>query len=156
MGLGAVDLAVLLAGASWLVGSRQGPVGGAPGNLLAGGICLDLLAGTGVVRSLNGKHGLAFAFPVATPTLLRWGGGVFISRVGFCAGVLAGVLPSLFSPGAPIGQNVELGHILNLGHRQLLAHLAIAHVLMERANHSGRMNIGDVILHLTESLDVLA
>ena len=45
MALGAVDLAVLLAGASWLVGNRQGPAGGAPGNLLAGGVCLDLLAG---------------------------------------------------------------------------------------------------------------
>ena len=27
---------------------------------------------------------------------------------------------------------------------------------MERANHDGRMNIGDVVLHPTEPLDVLA
>ena len=78
------------------------------------------------------------------------------SVVGFRAGVFAGVLPSLFSPGASVGQNVELGHILNLGHRQLLAHLASVHVLVERANHSGGMNVGDVVLHPAESLDVLA
>src|SRR4051812_37914716 len=65
--LGAVDFAVLLAGAPWLVGSRQGSAGGAPGNLLAGGVCFDLLAGTGDVRPLNGKHGLVLAFPIATP-----------------------------------------------------------------------------------------
>ena len=100
-------------------------------------VCLDLLGSAGVVRPLDGKYGLAFAFPVATPALLRRGGGVFIGRVGFRAGVFAGVLPSLFSSGASIGQNVELGHILNLGHRQLFAHLAVAHVLMEHATSAG-------------------
>ena len=35
-------------------------------------------------------------------------------------------------------------------------HLAIAHVLMEHTDHVGWMNIGDVVLHPAESLDVLA
>ena len=40
-------------------------------------------------------------------------------------------------------------------HRQLFTHLAIAHVLVECANHSGGMNVGVVVLHPAESLDVL-
>ena len=72
--LGAVDLAVLLVGASWLVGNRQGPASGGPDNLLAGVVCLGLLGSTGVVGSLDGKHDLALALPITTPTLLRRGG----------------------------------------------------------------------------------
>ena len=87
MALGVVDLEVLLVGASWLVGGRQGPVGGAPANLLAGVVRLDLLGGAGVAGSLNGKYGLAL-------TLLCWGSDIFICGVGFHTGVLAGVLPS--------------------------------------------------------------
>ena len=41
--LGAVDLAVLLVGAPWLVGSNHGPASGTPGNHLAGVVCLGLL-----------------------------------------------------------------------------------------------------------------
>ena len=97
--LGAVDLAILLVRAPWLVGSRQGPASGAPGNLLVGLVCLGLLGGAGVVGSLDGKHGLALAFPVATPALLHRGGSVFISRVGFRAGVLAGGTSFPLQPG---------------------------------------------------------
>ena len=35
-------------------------------------------------------------------------------------------------------------------------HLAVADILMERADHSGRMNIWDVVLHPAEPLYVLA
>ena len=35
-------------------------------------------------------------------------------------------------------------------------HLAIAHVLVERTDHGGRMNVGDVVLPSVEPLDVLA
>ena len=91
--LGAMDLAILLVGAPRLVGNHQGPESGAPGNFLAGVVCLGLLGSAGVVGSLYGKHGLALAFPVVTPALLCRGNSVFISRVGFRAGVLAGVLP---------------------------------------------------------------
>ena len=41
---GAMDLAVLLVGASWLVGSRQGPASGASSNLLVGVAALVFLA----------------------------------------------------------------------------------------------------------------
>ena len=93
--LGAVDLAVLLVRAPWLVGCRQGPARGAPSNILVGVICLGLLGGAGVVGSLDGKHGLALTLPVAAPTLFHRGGGVFVHRIGFRAGVLAGYfLPS--------------------------------------------------------------
>ena len=56
MALGAVDLAVLLVGASWLAGGCQGQAGGTPGNLLAGVISLGFFGGAGLARSLNGKH----------------------------------------------------------------------------------------------------
>ena len=126
-----------------LVRSRQGPASGAPGNFLAGVVCLSLLGGAGAVGSLDGKHSLALAFPIATPTLLRRGSDVFISIVGFRAGVLAGVLPSLFGPGASVGQNIKFGHILDLVHRQLFTHLVVVYVLMERTDDSGGMNVWD-------------
>ena len=126
MALGAMDLAVLLVGASLFVGSRQGPASGTPGNILAGVACLGLFCSAGVVGSLDGKHGLALAFPVTAPALLCWGGGI-ASGIGFCAGIFARVFPSLFSASTLIGQNIELGHILNLVHCQLFTHLAIAH-----------------------------
>ena len=88
--------------------------------------------------------------------LLRRGSGVLIGRVGFCAGVFARVLPSLFSPGASIGQNVKFGYFLDLVHCQLFTHLAVTHILMECADHGGRMNIWDVVLHLAEPLYLLA
>ena len=155
MALVVVDLAVLLVGASWLVGGCQGPTGSAPDNLLDGVVTLGLLGGAGVTGSLNIKHSLAIMLPIAASALLCRGEGVFVCGVSFHAGILAGVLPSLFSPGAPIGQNIKSGHILNLVHCQFFAHLAVAHVLMERADHGGGMNIGDVVLHPAESLDVL-
>ena len=95
MALGAVDLAVLLVGASWLAGGRQGQAGGTPGNLLVGVVSLGLFGGTELAGYLNGKHSLALALPVAVPTFLCRGGGVFICGVGFRTGVLAGYfLPS--------------------------------------------------------------
>ena len=51
MALGAVDLAILLVGASWLVGGRQGPASGTTSNFLARVACLGLLGYAGVVVS---------------------------------------------------------------------------------------------------------
>ena len=62
--LGAVDLVVVLVGASWLVSSCQGPARGAPGNFFVGVVCLGLLGSAGVLGSLDGKHSLALALPV--------------------------------------------------------------------------------------------
>ena len=70
--LGAVDLAVLLVGASWLAGGRQGQAGGTPSNLLAGVVSLGLVSSAELAGSLNGKHSLALALPVGAPTLLCW------------------------------------------------------------------------------------
>ena len=78
MAFGAMDLAVLLVGVSWLLGSRQGPAGDTPGNFLAGVIRLGFLGGAGVIRSLDGKHGLPLALPVMVPALLRWSGDILI------------------------------------------------------------------------------
>ena len=78
MAFGVMDLAVLLVGVSWRLGSRQGPVGDTSGNFLAGVICLGFLGRAGVVRSLDGKHTLTFALPVAAPAFLRWGGSILI------------------------------------------------------------------------------
>ena len=102
MALGAVDLAILLVGASWLVGSRQAPASDTPGNLLAGVAHLGILGGAGVVEFLDGKHGLALVLLVMASALLRWGGGV-TSGVGFRTGIFAGVLPSLVNASASIG-----------------------------------------------------
>ena len=62
--LGAVDLAILLVGASWLVGSHQGPASGTPDNLLAGVTCLGLLGSAGVIGYLDGKHSIALTLYV--------------------------------------------------------------------------------------------
>ena len=78
MAFGAMDLAVLLVRASWLLSSHQGPAGDTLGNFLAGVICLGFLGGAGVFRSLDGKHGFTFALPVAAPTFLRRGGSILI------------------------------------------------------------------------------
>ena len=82
MALGAVDLAIMLVGAPWLVGGCQGPASGAPGNLLVGFVCLGLLGSAGVLGFLDGKHRLALALPVAAPALLHRGGCVFVYGVG--------------------------------------------------------------------------
>ena len=55
-----------------------------------------------------------------------------------------------------IDQNIKFEHIPDLVHRQLLPHLAVAHVLMKRADDSDRMNVWDVVPHMAESLYVLA
>ena len=115
--LGAVDVAVLLVGASWLAGGRQGQVGGTPGNLLAGVVSLGLFGGAELAGSLNGKHGLALTLPIAASALLCRGDDVFVCGVVFRASIFAGVLPPFFSPSASIGQNIKLGYILNLVHR---------------------------------------
>jgi hypothetical protein len=62
--LGAMDLAILLAGVFRPVGSRQGLAGGAPEKFLAGVVNLGLLGGAGVARFLDSKHGLASALLV--------------------------------------------------------------------------------------------
>ena len=56
---------------------------------------------------------------------------------------------------ALIGEDIKLDHILDIVHRQLFAHLAVAHILVECTDHGGRMNIRDVVLHSAEPLDVL-
>ena len=94
MALGAMDLAILLVGASWLIGGRQSPASGTSGNFLSGVACLGLLGSAGVIRSLDGKHSLALGLPVAAPALLGRGDSVFVSGVGFRTGIFAGVLPS--------------------------------------------------------------
>ena len=76
--IGAVDLAILLVRAPWLVGNRQGPAGDTSGNFIVGVICLGFLGGAGVVRSLDGKHNFTFALPVAAPAFLRRGGSILI------------------------------------------------------------------------------
>jgi hypothetical protein len=65
--LGAMDLAILLAGVLRPVGSRQGLAGGAPGKFLAGIVNLSLLGGAGVAGLLDSKHGLALALLVPPP-----------------------------------------------------------------------------------------
>ena len=78
MAFGAMDLAVLLVGVSWLLVSRQGPAGDTSGNFLAGVICLGFFGGAGVVRSLDGKHSFTFALPIAASAFLRRGGSMLI------------------------------------------------------------------------------
>ena len=141
MALGAMDLAILLVGALRLAGSRQGLTGGTPGNILAGTINLDLLGGAGVAGFLDGKHGLAPALPIAPSALLCRGDGVFVSRIASRSGIFAGVLPSFFSPSTSVGQNIKLGNIHNLVHRQLFTHLAVAHILMKCTDDGSGMNI---------------
>ena len=78
MAFGTMDLAVLLVGVSWLLGSRQGSAGDTSGNFLAGVIYLGFLCRAGVVRSLDGKHSFTFALPVVAPAFLRRGGSTLI------------------------------------------------------------------------------
>jgi hypothetical protein len=73
--LGAMDLAILLAGAFRLVGSRQGLARGAPGNFLAGVVNLGLLGGARAAGFLDSKHGLALALLVPPP-IFPWRGRV--------------------------------------------------------------------------------
>ena len=155
MALGAMDLAVLLVGVSWLLGSHQGPASGTPVNFHVRVTRLGFLGGADIAGPLDGKHGLALVLPVTALTLLRWDGGI-IRGVGFRGCIFTGVVPSLFSASTPIGQNIKFGHILDLVHRQLLMHLVVAHILVECTDHNGGMNIGDVVLHPAEPLDVLA
>ena len=68
----------------------------------------------------------------------------------------SGVLPSLFSPGTSVSKNIEFCYIFHLVHCQLFAHLAVTHVLMERADDGGRVNIRDIVLYLAEPLNILA
>jgi hypothetical protein len=150
-----MDLAILLAGTLWLVGGRQGLTVGTPGNIFAGVINFGLLGVAGTAGSLDGKHGLALAFPVALPTLLCRGRRIIV-RVGPRASTFTGKPPSLFSACAPVGQSIKLGDILDLVHRQLFSHSAVTHVLMERADDSSRMNVWDVVVNAAEPLDVLA
>jgi len=58
--LGTVNLAVLLAGSFWLVGSRQGLTRDTPGKLLAGVVSLGLLGGVGLAETFDGKQPLRF------------------------------------------------------------------------------------------------
>src|SRR3954466_1377241 len=147
--LGAVDLAVLLVGAVPLVGCRH------RGGLLAGAASLRLLGGSFLVGLLDGKHFFPVLSPVTPPlALLRWGG---IVAVAFsCASILPGEFPPLLRACALISQSIELADIPNLGHGHFFTHAAVTHVLVERADNRGRVNVGDVAMHTAEVLDVLA
>jgi hypothetical protein len=85
-----------------------------------------------------------------------FGAAASSSSESVLADIFAGVFPSFFSSSTPIGQNINLGIIPNLVHCQLFTHLAIAYILMKRADNSGRMNVWDVVLYTAESLYVLA
>jgi hypothetical protein len=129
--LGAMNLAILLAGVFRPVSSRQGLAGGAPGKFLAGVVTLGLLGGAGVAGFLNSKHGLAFALLVPPP-VLPWRGCSVFFRFAPCANSLAREFPSFFSPSALVGQSVKLGNTPDFVHRQLFPHFAVTHVLIKR------------------------
>ena len=57
---------------------------------------------------------------------------------------------------ALVGQGIKLGDVSDLAHRHLLPHPAVSHVLMERADDRGRVDVWDVVLYTAESLNVLA
>jgi hypothetical protein len=71
--LGAMDLAILLAGVFRPVSNRQGLAGGAPDKFLDGVVNLGLLGGAGVAGFLDSKHGLALALLVP-PSIFPWRG----------------------------------------------------------------------------------
>jgi hypothetical protein len=71
--LGAVDLAVRPAGLAGLLTCCSLPASIAPGNLLAGDVCLRLLGGIGVAGALDGQYCLFLALSVTLFALLLWG-----------------------------------------------------------------------------------
>src|SRR3954464_10584669 len=147
--LGAVDLAVWLVGAVLLVGCRH------RGRLLAGAASLCLLGGSLLAGLLDGKHFLLALSPVIPPPALLCRGGV-IAVASSCASVLPGEFPPFFCACALISQSIELADIPNLGHGHFFPHAAVTHVLVERADNRGRVDVGDVALYAAEALDVLA
>jgi hypothetical protein len=155
MALSAMDLAILPVGAFRLVG-RQGLTVGTPGNLLAGGVSLDLFGGGNIAGSLGGKHGFALALSAVTPPTSPCRGDIFTFQISSCANILAGKFPPLFSPCTLVDKSVNLTDISDLVHRQFLPHLAVTHVLVKRTDNRGRVDIWDVVLDTAESLDVFA
>src|SRR3954471_13447808 len=155
MALGAVDLAVLFVGAVPLVGDRHSLAVGAPGNLLAGATSLGFLGGAFAAGLLNNQYIFALLVPVASPPAFPCRGGILTVR-SHCSCILSGEFPPLFSTRTLVGQGIQLADVLNLAHRHLLPHPAVTHVLMERADDRGGVDVWDVVVHTAESLDELA
>src|SRR4051812_2247771 len=113
-------------------------------------LSLDSLAGL-----LDGKYFLLALSPVIPPPALLCRGGV-VAVTSTCASILPGEFPPLFCVCALISQSVELADIPNLGHGHFFSHAAVTHVLVERADNHGRVDVGDVAMYTAEALDVPA
>src|SRR3954470_5742935 len=152
---GAVDLAVLLVGAVPLVGNRHCLAVGAPGNFLAGATSLGFLGGALAAGLLDNQYLLILLLFVVPPPALPCRGGAF--TVGFSiSDTFSGEFPPLFSARTLVGQSIKLADLLDFAHRHLLPHPAVTHVLMERADHRGGVDVWDVVEHAAEPLDELA
>src|SRR3954467_11515524 len=104
MALGAVDLAVLFAGAVPFVGGRHGLAVDASGNLLARAASLGLLGGAFIAGLLNNQYLLALLLPVAPPLALLRRGGILTVRSS-----RSSALPGEFPPFLSTGTLVEIG-----------------------------------------------
>src|SRR3954469_570723 len=153
--LGAVDLAVLLVGTVPLVGNRHCLAVGASGNLLAGATSLGFLGGAFAAGLLDNKYLLVLLLFAVPPPAFPCRGGAF--TVGFSiSDTFSGEFPPLFSARALVGQSIKLVDLLDFAHRHLLPHPAVTHLLMERADHRGGVDVWDVVVHAAEPLDELA
>src|SRR3954467_2918335 len=152
---GAVDLAVLLVGTVPLVGHRHFLAVGAPGNLLAGATSLGFLGGAFAAGLLDNKHLLVLLLSAVPPPAFPCRGGTFTVGLSI-SDTFSGEFPPLFGACTLVGQGIKLADLLDLAHRHFLPHPAVTHVLMERADHRGRMDVWDVVVHAAEPLDELA
>src|SRR3954469_3112179 len=153
--LGAVDLAVLLVGAVPLVGDRHCLAVGAPDNLLAGATSPGFLGGAFTAGLLNNQHFLVLFLLVVPPPAFPRRGGIVIVRFS-CSSILSGEFSPLLSACTLVGQGIQLADVLDLAHRHILPHPAVTHVLMERADDRGGVDVWDVVVHTAESLDEFA
>src|SRR4051812_9906122 len=153
--LGAVDLALLSVGAVPLVCDRHSLAVGASGNLLAGATSLGFLGGAFIAGLLNNQHFLVLLLPVVPPPAFPCRGGILTVRFS-CSSILSGEFPPLLSTRTLVGQGIQLADVLDLAHRHLLPHPAVTHVLMERADDRGGVDVWDVVVYTAESLDELA
>src|SRR3954469_15215829 len=97
----------------------------------------------------------AFPLPVVLPSVFLCWGSILAVRSS-CSCILSGEFPPFLSTCTLVGQGIQLTDVSDLAHRHLLPHPAVTHVLMERADDRGRVDIRDVVLYTAESLDVLA
>src|SRR3954463_2484351 len=151
----AVDLAVLLVGTVPLVGNRHCLAVGAPGNLLAGATSLGFLGGVLAAGLLDNQYLLILLLLAVPLPALPCRAGAFTVGLSI-SDTLSGEFPPLLSAHALVGQSVKLTDLLDLAHGHLLSQPAVTHVLVERADHRGGMDVGDVVVHAAEPLDELA